>query len=289
MEEKKKKKSKKRRVPILLILVLLAGLSLLLYPTVSDYINSLDYRKTITEYRESVEEMDDDTYEKTLAAAIEYNIELSKRAHSLTLLPDDLRERYESLLNTAGTSLMGYIEIPAIKLSLPIYHGTGDAALQAGVGHMDGSSLPVGGETAHCILSAHTGLPSAKLFTDIDQLVEGDIFTLHVLREELTYQVDQITVVEPREVGSICMEEGMDYCTLITCTPYGVNTHRLLVRGHRIETPEEATEMSTGNIERPASREELEVTKVLIPLSILFGLGLLIVLIIRIKRERNQE
>lgn len=233
---------KKRTLSTIIVtLVIIAGLGLLLYPTVSDYVNSLAYRRAIADFRNSVEKLDEKTYVDLLASAREYNARLAAAGKSFLTLDEDRIEEYESLLNFTGTGIMGYIEIPKVEIYLPIYHGTGDAVLQAGVGHLEGSSLPVGGENTHCVLSAHTGLPSAKLFTNIDRLVEGDVFTVRVLRETLTYEVDQILVVLPYEVSSLRIEDGQDYCTLLTCTPYGVNTHRLLVRGHRIPTPVEET------------------------------------------------
>ena len=156
------------------------------------------------------------------------------------LVTDEQRERYNSLLNVSGTGIMGYIEIPQIGCSLPIYHGTDHNVLQIAIGHLDWTSLPVGGESTHCVISGHRGLPSAKLFTDLDQLREGDIFVMRVLDETLTYEVDQILIVLPDETKDLLIEEGKDYCTLVTCTPYGVNSHRMLVRGHRIENQAEA-------------------------------------------------
>lgn len=226
----------KRLSLIFIIIVFFAGLSLLLYPTVSDYINSLNHRGVITEYTLTVDNMDIENREEMLAAAREYNEELAKMGSgSLVYLKDDMLEKYNSLLNIGGNGIMGYITIPSLNLSLPIYHGTDETVLQVGVGHLDASSLPVGGESTHSVISGHRGLPSAKLFTNIDQLVEGDIFTIHVLGEVFTYEVDQIKTVLPAEINFLTIEEGQDYCTLVTCTPYGINTHRLLVRGHRIE------------------------------------------------------
>lgn len=230
---------KKCLTTTLLVLAVLTGLGLLLYPTVSDYVNSLGYRKTIANYNQTVESMDTETYDRILSAAQEYNARLASRTLSpLSLSPED-RAIYEQMLDITGTGVMGYIVIPSVSISLPIYHGTGEAVLQSGVGHLEGSSLPIGGENTHTILSGHRGLPSSKLFTNIDKLSEGDTFTIRVLNEVLTYEVDQIETVEPYMLNYLEIEEGMDYCTLVTCTPYGVNTHRLLVRGHRVETKEE--------------------------------------------------
>ena len=224
---------------IILILVFLVGLSLLLYPTVSDYWNSLHQSRVITEYAEQVADLDDDRYEQLWQDAETYNRSLLTKADRYEL-SDEERTEYESLLNVSGSGIIGYIEIPSIKCSLPIYHGTDEAVLQIAVGHIEGTSLPVGGESTHCVLSGHRGLPSARLFTDLDKLTDGDTFILRILDETLTYEVDQIRIVEPDEMAELEIEEGRDYCTLVTCTPYGINTHRLLVRGHRVENQAEA-------------------------------------------------
>ena len=224
---------------IILILVFLTGLSLLLYPTVSDYWNSLHQSRAIAAYAEQVAGLDDNTYELLWADAQAYNATLPGKVNRF-VLTDEERARYESLLNVSGNGILGYIEIPSIQCSLPIYHGTDEGVLQIAIGHIEGSSLPVGGEGTHCVLSGHRGLPSAKLFTDLDQLDRGDTFLMRILDETLTYEVDQILIVEPHEIDALEIEPGQDYCTLITCTPYGINTHRLLVRGHRVENQAEA-------------------------------------------------
>ena len=223
---------------LLLVLILLTGLSLLLYPTVSDYWNSFHQTRAIATYAENVAIMDQEQYDEIWAAAKAYNASLAERDNAF-LLSDEQKEEYTRLLDVSGLGIMGYIEIPEIDVSLPVYHGTEESVLQIAVGHLEWSSLPVGGESTHCVLSGHRGLPSAKLFTNLDKLREGD-FLLRILDEVLTYEVDQILIVEPQEVGALQIEEGKDYCTLVTCTPYGINTHRLLVRGHRIENIEEA-------------------------------------------------
>ena len=224
---------------IFLSLAFLAGLSLLLYPTVSDYWNSMHASKAVADYSAEVTQLTQTQYDEIWAAATAYNQSLRDRSGSF-YLTDEQKEQYEALLDVNGTGIMGYIEIPNIKLSLPIYHGTEDSVLQIAVGHLEWSSLPVGGEGTHCVLSGHRGLPSAKLFTNLDQLAEGDTFVLRVLDEVLTYQVDQILIVEPDDTDALKAEEGKDLCTLVTCTPYGVNSHRLLVRGHRIENQAQA-------------------------------------------------
>lgn len=231
----KKKKKKENFTNILLILILLAGLSLLLYPSVSDYWNSLHQSRAIASYAEKVAELDQEKYDEIWNAAREYNESLIKRTNKY-LQDEEQKEAYEKLLDVSGLGVMGYIEIPSINCSLPIYHGTEEAVLQFAIGHLEWSSLPVGGESSHCVLSGHRGLPSARLFTDLDKLEEGDTFLLRVLDETLTYEVDQILIVEPEETEGLEIVEGEDYCTLVTCTPYGINSHRLLVRGHRVET-----------------------------------------------------
>ena len=233
------KKNKNRITTVLLALVFLAGLSLLLYPTVSDYWNSFHASRAVAAYAQEVADLNGAEYDALLEAARDYNVRVPERSNTFALTEAE-RAEYQSLLNMDGTGIMGYIEIPNIKLSLPIYHGTEESVLQIAVGHLDWSALPVGGEGTHCVLSGHRGLPSAKLFTNLDQLREGDTFTLRVLDEVLCYEVDQIRIVEPQDTAALLPEPGQDLCTLVTCTPYGVNTHRLLVRGHRIETPDSA-------------------------------------------------
>lgn len=229
-------------ITIILILILLAGLSLLLYPTVSDYWNSFHQSRAIAAYAEQVAEIDSDTCEQLWADAQVYNQSLIGKVGRYDMT-DEERAKYESLLDVSGNGIIGYIEIPSIKCSLPIYHGTDEAILQIAVGHIEGTSLPVGGSGTHCVLSGHRGLPSARLFTDLDKMVVGDTFMMRVLDETLTYEVDQIRIVLPNELDDLEIEEGKDYCTLVTCTPYGINSHRLLVRGHRIENQVEAQEI----------------------------------------------
>lgn len=224
---------KKNLTTVILVIILLAGFSLLLYPTVSDYWNSFHQSRAIASYAEAVAEIDDEQYEKMWNEAVEYNQRLKERENHWFLSKKE-EEEYNKILDISGTGIMGYIEIPSIKVSLPIYHGVDEGILQVAIGHIAGTSLPVGGEGMHCVVSGHRGLPSAKLFTDLDDLKEGDVFMMRVLDETLTYEVDQILIVEPEDVSALEFEEGKDLCTLVTCTPYGVNSHRLLVRGHRI-------------------------------------------------------
>ena len=226
-------------ITLLLILILLAGVSLLLYPTVSDYWNSFHQSRAIASYAEQVANIDDAQYEELWDAARDYNQSLLHRPNDF-ILSDEQQEIYKSLLDFGVNGIMGYIEIPMIDVMLPIYHGTEESVLQIAVGHLDWTSLPVGGAGSHCVLSGHRGLPSARLFTDLDKLKVGDVFMLHVLNEILTYEIDQILIVEPQDTDPLLIEPGKDLCTLITCTPYGINSHRMLVRGHRIESQEEA-------------------------------------------------
>lgn len=238
---KKKKRRKKRRfslVNLVLMLALLAGAGLVSYPTISDWWNSAQAYKTISNYSSQVQDMSDEEKAQIFAAAETYNM---KRPNGTDFSLDDAAmEEYMSLLDVTGTGLMGHVDIPSIGVSLPVYHTVEEDVLQKAVGHVPGSSLPVGGERTHAALSGHRGLPSAKLFTDLNKLVEGDIFTLTVLDRVLTYQVDQIRIVLPEETKDLAIQPGRDFLTLITCTPYGVNSHRLLVRGVRIETMQEA-------------------------------------------------
>lgn len=218
---------------IILILVLLVGLSLMLYPSFSNYWNDLHQSKAIANYDSVMANISEEDYSHLFDAAMAYNRQL--RELQFPLMYYDEIPGYFDLLDVTGTGIIGYINIEKINVQLPIYHGTDEAVLQIAVGHVQGSSLPTGGEGTHCVLSAHRGLPSARLFTDLDKMEIGDTFTLSVIDLLMTYQVDQILIVEPNDVESLYPVEGEDYCTLVTCTPYGINSHRLLVRGSRIE------------------------------------------------------
>ena len=231
---------KKHLSNIILIAILLAGLSLLLYPTVSDYWNKFHQAQAIADYAEAVANLDREDYEELWTKAKAYNEALWSKPNRYNLSEEEYRE-YESMLDVSGNGIMGYIEIESINCYLPIYHGVDETILQIAVGHIEGTSLPVGGPGTHCVLSGHRGLPSAKLFTDLDQLREGDVFVLRVLDETLTYEIDQIHIVLPEEVSDLDLAEQRDYCTLVTCTPYGINSHRMLVRGHRIENLADAS------------------------------------------------
>ena len=239
---------KRKLSTMLLILVFFAGLSLLLYPSLSDYWNSFHASQAVATYSEEVRNLNADKYDRLIGEAKEYNAALPGRYKAFFLSESD-RSTYNALLDVNGTGVMGYIEIPTIQISLPIYHGTEDEVLQIAVGHLDWSSLPVGGEGTHCVLSGHRGLPSAKLFTNLDKLVAGDKFVIRVLDEVMTYEVDQILIVEPNDLSALAIEKGKDLCTLVTCTPYGVNSHRLLVRGHRVENESEEIRVTSDAME----------------------------------------
>ena len=227
---------KKNRSTIILILIFLVGLSVMLYPTVSDYINQKNQSRAVASYSEEVENLSDVDYQAYFDAADDYNRRLAETPDAF-YRPEQV-SGYTDTLDVSGTGIMGYITIPKIGVELPIYHGTSDGVLQVAAGHLEGSSLPVGGAGTHAVISAHRGLPSAKLFTNLDELEAGDTFTITVLDRVLTYEVDQISIVLPTETDLLQPVEGKDYVTLMTCTPYGINTHRLLVRGKRIENAE---------------------------------------------------
>lgn len=226
---------KLKTITKILIIAFIIGLSLLLYPSFSNYWNLKHATQAVNEFSEQLADIDDADYEAIWASAVDYNAALNMRDDDFAL-PNELQERYYNEIKLSGNGLMGYVDIPSIGVSLPIYHGTSSDILQIGIGHLEWSSLPTGGMNTHCVLSGHRGLPSAKLFTDLNKLREGDTFTLNILNEVLTYEVDQIRTVIPNELGDLIISEDNDYCTLVTCTPYAVNSHRLLVRGHRIAT-----------------------------------------------------
>lgn len=227
-----------------LVLLFLIGLSILLYPTFSNLWNTWRNDQLISEYSESIQEIPEADYSQMWEDAREYN-----RQHTVNTIVDvfdeenekeyEMSHPYDVLLDPSGNGIMGYIHIPKINVQLAIYHGVGEHALENGVGHIEGTSLPIGGESTHAVLSAHRGLPQAKLFTDLDQMEIGDTFFITVLDEKIAYQVDQIKTVLPEELDDLAIVKGEDYCTLVTCTPYGVNSHRMLVRGKRVELSEE--------------------------------------------------
>ncbi len=274
---------KKHTTTIILILVLIVGLSFLLYPVISDYWNSFRHSKAIASYVEKVSSLKEEDYAKIINDAKKFN-ESSRSRRNLYSLNEEETALYNSLLNVDGTGIMGYVEIPSLSVSLPIYHGIDDTVLQVGVGHMEWTSLPVGGEGTHTVLSGHRGLPSAKLFSDLDKMAEGDVFILKILNETLTYQVDQILIVKPNQSEPLKPEGDKDLCTLLTCTPYGINSHRLLVRGHRIEN---AKEDEPIHITNEATQIEPMIIAPMIAMPIL--LVLLIILIIPKKRKNGGD
>ena len=273
---------KKYLSTIILFLVLIIGLSLVLYPTFADWWNSFHQSKAVAGYVEQVSNMDDEKYQEIWSAAWEYNQSLIDRPNSY-LLSEEQQEEYQALLNIGGNGIMGYIEIPKLDVVLPLYHGTEEGILQVAIGHLDWTSLPVGGESSHCVVSGHRGLPSARLFTDLDKMEVGDTFLLRVLDEVLTYEVDQIRIVEPQETDDLLIVEGEDLVTLVTCTPYGINTHRMLVRGHRIETQEEKV---VRRVTSDAIQIEPVIVAPFVAAPILFAL--LVVLMIP-KSKRRKE
>lgn len=268
---------------LFLVLMFFAGLSLLLYPTVSNYWNSLHQSRAIAAYVEQVAQIDNETFDQLREQARAYNRTLVGKAYRYDMTRQE-REEYESLLNVSENGIIGYIEIPDIHCELPIYHGTDANALQVGVGHIEGSSLPVGGESTHCAISGHRGLPSAKLFSDLDKLTVGDRFILRVLDDTLTYEVDQVHTVLPEEMDELEIVEGEDYCTLVTCTPYGINTHRLLVRGHRVEN---STDKEPARVATDETRTEpLGKISILLPVLVFAILPMLLLVFLPSKRKK---
>ena len=264
---------------IMLVAMFFVGLSVLLYPTISDYWNSKLQSQVIANYDTMVDEMNVEDYSRYLEEAKAYNERLS----SLPFPMNDYKEAgdYNQILAVGDNDAMGYIDIEKIHVSLPIYHGISKPVLDGAVGHLPGSSFPVGGPSTHAVLSAHRGLPSAKLFTDLDRLVEGDTFTITVLKEKLTYEIDQILIVEPEDMRFLAIDDGKDYCTLLTCTPYGINSHRLLVRGHRIENANDKTNLVVKN---DAIRIDPLVVAPVVAVPML--LGLLLWMVIRYRRKK---
>ena len=252
-------------------MVLVGGLGLIAYPTFSDWWNSYHQTRAIASYVSAVEDTSPEVIEAMLADARAYNERLAQKGNRFNMTEAD-REEYAKLLDLTGNGVMGYVQINAIKVDYPIYHGMDEAVLQIAIGHLEGSSLPVGGPTTHAVISGHRGLPSARLFTDLDKLVEGDTFTVTVLDQTITYQVDQIRIVLPADLTNLNIVQGADYCTLVTCTPYGVNTHRMLVRGHRIDNLIDSDIVTPEAVQIP---RYIAVPAVSVPLLFAFLIGLL--------------
>ena len=271
---------------ILIILLFLAGFGIVLYPYVSEYVNAKHASRVVVNYDDAVKEITPEDFSQYFEVAEEYNERLRQNPNPFS--EDSRTEGYETALNVDGSGMIGYLEIPKISVKLPFYHGTSGAVLNEAVGHLEGSSLPVGGEGTHVVLSAHRGLPSAKLFTDLPELGEGDIFILTVLDRKMTYQVDQILTVLPTELEALEVEDGQDYVTLMTCTPYGINTHRLLVRGHRIENlpEEEVKSIPVVHVERELTTQE-KIQKY-IPFAVM-GVAVLFLIALLIPSKKDEH
>ncbi len=279
-KRKAQKPNEKKRdwVSIILVLVVLVGIGLIVYPTISNYIAEKKQSEAISLYSVTVSSMDEELCEQMLVEAQEYNSYLALKSNQWEISDSD-SEWYNSLLDVSDNGVMGIIEIPSINVSIPIYHGTSDSVLQVGVGHLEGTSLPIGGTGTHAVLSGHRGLVSAKLFSDLDELELGDRFYITVLGETLVYEVDQILIVDPNDTSAIGIDPDEDYVTLLTCTPYGINTHRLLVRGHRID--EEATYSAVG--------EATIVSRVLVAPFVALLILLIILVVVFIYTRKNQK
>ena len=271
-EEEKRRRRRSNWGTFFLVMMLLVGLGIMAYPTVSDWWNSFHASRAIASYSTTVESVDKEKLDSMIEAARKYNASLLKKDNPYLMTEEDMEE-YNSLLDLSGTGVIGYITIKSIGVYIPVYHGVEESVLQIAVGHIEWTSLPVGGESTHSVLSGHRGLPSAKLFTDLDQMKEGDRFTVTVLNQMITYEVDQIRIVEPGDVSELAIVPGKDYCTLVTCTPYGINTHRMLVRGHRVAN--EAGEMVVAP-EAFRIPNYFTIPAVGIPLLFLFLIGMLI-------------
>ncbi len=268
---------------ILLASVFLIGLALLLYPAISNYVNTRHQSHAVASYEKDVLKLKPEDYTPILQAAQDYNTTLLDNPDRF-LQTEEEAAVYQALLNPTNSGIMGYVEISKIGVKLPIYHGTDESVLQVGAGHVEGTSLPVGGVGTHCAISGHRGLPSAMLFTDLDKLVVGDTFAIHVLDQVLTYQVDQILVVEPSDLSTLEIDPAKDYCTLITCTPYGVNSHRLMLRGLRIEN---ATEQAPADSGTPTTvQTPYDATAGMIVIGIL---ALVVIILIRSASQRRGE
>ena len=273
---------KGKLINILLIVIFVAGLSLLLYPTVSDYYNSVLQNNVIVEYAQELDEIEEAESQKILGDAYAYNADLADLPSQL-LATEELKERYYKMLSSSNRGVMAYVEIPAISVTLPIAHGTGEDTLRKFVGHVEWSSLPVGGESTHCVISGHRGLPSSELFTNIDHLELGDYFYIHVYGQTLEYQVDHIAVVEPHDYSLLQIQEGKDYTTLVTCTPYGINSHRLLVRGVRIGGED------TPDVMLSVRNEVTPVNPLIVTLTLLGGLSLIVFLGMIIRGKKGDK
>lgn len=283
-------KRKNTIIIICFIIVILLGAGTAAYPLIASINNEHTQSLVQTEYAEKLQQLDTSEIDAALAAAREYNKTISTvQIENIDKIKADLPP-YEDLLNLANNGIMGYIMIPAINIDLPIYHGTTGAAMEKGAGHMEGTSLPVGGIGTHAVISAHSGMASAKLFTDLDKLELGDMFFITVCNQKLAYEVDNIAVVEPTDIDLIRIDTQQDYVTLLTCTPYGVNTHRLLVRGHRVDMAEEAISEVEEKV-KPAASTWMERYEqgILIGIAIFLGLLLIALLVYFTKRRKQRK
>lgn len=274
---------KKHLSTIFFGIIFLIGLLLVLYPTVSNFLSNREQKKVIREYSNIVNNMDKEEKEAMYNEAVDYNKEIYEKGMIDYSNPDAV-QGYNDILDVSGTGIMGYISIPKINVELPIYHGTSDGVLQVAVGHLEGSSLPVGGENTHCVLSGHRGLPSADLFTHLDRLNVHDIFTISVLDKTLVYEIDQIKVVAPGDTQYLQIEDGKDYCTLLTCTPYGINTHRLLVRGVRVADSDDK-----DNIYVYADAYKIDTKTVTVLMAVPLTLLLLHGMVVHIRRNKKRK
>ena len=272
---------RKHLITILIITGLVVGAGLLLYPSVANYWNTFHQTRAIMTYTDAVSSMNEADYDEILSRAWEYNTHLGQTGIQWTM-SEAQKQDYESQLRIKGSDVMGYVSIPKINVKLPVYHGTEENVLQTSIGHIEQTSLPVGGENSHCSVSGHRGLPSARLFTDLDKLKEGDTWTVTVLNETLTYEADQIRIVEPADLSELNITADKDYCTLITCTPYGVNTHRLLIRGHRIPNAD-------GNANLTADAIQIEPIYIAPFLAAPILLALLAILLVTTRKTRRYQ
>ena len=270
---------KKHLLTVILVAGLAVGAGLLLYPSVANYWNSFHQTQAIMAYSDAVSKMSQEDYDAILSEAKAYNKRLAKRGIEWNM-SDEQKEEYNRMLRVDGSDVMGFISIPKIHVKLPVYHGIDEAILQTSIGHLEQTSLPVGGKSSHCSVSGHRGLPTARLFTDLDMIKEGDTWTMNVLNETLTYEADQIRIVEPEDLSNLNIENKKDFCTLITCTPYGINTHRLLIRGHRIPNAD-------GDANLTADAIQIEPMYIAPFLSIPILIALLLIMLITTRRAKR--
>ncbi len=265
------KQSKKKRLASILVsaVFFVVGVVMLLYPAIADYVNTHRNREIIETYQRLTEEAEGVDFDAMMQSARDYNERLFRRAPYMGALTEEAKQDYESQLDLLGTGFIGYIEIRKINVYLPIFHGTSNDVLQSAIGHVEGSSFPIDGESVHAVVSGHSGLPSARLFTDVDQLVVGDTFIIHVLNKNFVYQVDEISKVLPDDLKDLHIDEGRELCTVMTCTPYSVNTHRLVVTGHRIEVPEGETPDGEPALDEPAGPPAWDAGQLTVPLTII--------------------